>query len=487
MNIQKIVDALTGVNYRFSTRQQLFNFYISLSVLLYGIAVITVMALDLNEWYGIASVSLQVINILIWYFAVIKHRYSQSIYIFIGINSAAIVILFFVNGGWNGPMPMGIMVALFLVLYLIPKSWHALVISYAILAAIGTIEYFFPEWVIPYPDADTARISYISAAALLTFFMYAGFVITQKKMIENIDAQAGMLKQSKDEAQTLLEELQTHQEELSTANEYLQKISKKFNDSQRKYYDLLTQLKAVVYRWKFEPNGKAHIEFISNGCLEITGYNASDFTSNKIDYLTAIIHPEDKEKTWSQIQNCIEASRAYNVTYRIITADKQIKWVQEKGEAVYENHTPVFLDGFITDVTDMVVKQQPLQLLNELINASNTATLVVNSHEQIVYAGKSIEELLGIELESLIYKKISEVRFLNLPEFKYAMLQTQLLGEFSLSIDYSNQHDALTKIALTAKKIVFDNSNYYAITLRHTHGNSIPVQENATLPLANLL
>lgn len=138
----------------------------------------------------------------------------------------------------------------------------------------------------------------------------------------------------------------------------IKKTNAELIESNRKFDALINNLKGIVFRCK---NTKAYeMDYISEGCLEVTGYSFEDFMSQKIAYGNLIL-VEDRDKVWEDIQNAVSQGRPYSVEYRIKHLDGTIKYVWEKGTAIDdEKNDGVILEGFITDIT--LQKETELEL-----------------------------------------------------------------------------------------------------------------------------
>lgn len=143
---------------------------------------------------------------------------------------------------------------------------------------------------------------------------------------------------------------------------YIQELHEK----QRQLETLMSNLPGMAYRMINQPEWPA--EIVSQGALDLTGYKPEDLTmgTQKI-YYNDLIHPEDREKVWQAVQKGVRGKQAFTIMYRIYDADKNLKWVWEKGKAVLgERDEVIALEGFITDVTDRKIAEDKLkQALNE--------------------------------------------------------------------------------------------------------------------------
>ncbi|MFW5960556.1 MAG: PAS domain S-box protein, partial [Chitinivibrionales bacterium] len=122
-------------------------------------------------------------------------------------------------------------------------------------------------------------------------------------------------------------------------------------ESERKLKTLMDNIHGFAYRCRNTPDWK--MEFISNACYEITGYTSKELTNNSTASFSDVIHPEDRDRVWEEIQNTLKEKRHYEIEYRIITKEGKERWLWERGVSVsYKGNTAEILEGFVTDITE---------------------------------------------------------------------------------------------------------------------------------------
>lgn len=132
------------------------------------------------------------------------------------------------------------------------------------------------------------------------------------------------------------------------------------HESQRAISTLLSNLPGMVYRCRNDKDWT--VEFASEGCLGLTGYQPSDLTGRKVSYGQDLIHPDDQESVWSDVQAAVREKRSFHLVYRIITADKKEKWVSEQGMGIFSSDgNLVALEGFITDISERRQAEEELR------------------------------------------------------------------------------------------------------------------------------
>lgn len=119
--------------------------------------------------------------------------------------------------------------------------------------------------------------------------------------------------------------------------------------NRRSLSTLLSNIPGMVYRCKNDKNWT--FEFVSDGCLEVTGYEPYEMIENPNFSYTMTIHPDDRQRTWECAQQQIDKQEKFQLIYRLISRSGNIKWVWEQGRGIYSSAGELLaLEGFITDL-----------------------------------------------------------------------------------------------------------------------------------------
>ena len=135
-------------------------------------------------------------------------------------------------------------------------------------------------------------------------------------------------------------------------------------ESERSKAVFISNIPGIAYRCNFDESWTMH--FISQGCLELTGYPPEDLINNsKLSY-NDIICDKYKAPVWQDWIYAVENKKRYKGEYEIQTALGDRKWVLEMGQAVYSSNDDVLaLEGIIIDIDDSKRRYEQILYMND--------------------------------------------------------------------------------------------------------------------------
>ena len=138
------------------------------------------------------------------------------------------------------------------------------------------------------------------------------------------------------------------------------RAEERLQESQRVLSTLIGNLPGMAYRRK--PGKDWPVEFISEGSFDLTGYRSADLVDSKVTSYRQLIHPNDRKAVWQKVKESLKAGEHFEMMYRIIRADRKVRWVWERGMGIYSpSGKIVAVEGLITDVTEYKEAQQELE------------------------------------------------------------------------------------------------------------------------------
>lgn len=134
-------------------------------------------------------------------------------------------------------------------------------------------------------------------------------------------------------------------------------------ESRRTLDTLMRNLPGMAYRARPDPD--LALEFVSAGCLELTGYRAEELTAEGFG-LRRLLLAEDRPRHEEALRLALAQGGPYEVSCRIQPRAGAPKWVWERGVVVPGAHggTPA-LEGFLSDITGQKQIEEALRQAKE--------------------------------------------------------------------------------------------------------------------------
>ena len=187
---------------------------------------------------------------------------------------------------------------------------------------------------------------------------------------------------------------------------------KVLKESERSKTVLLSHLPGMAYRcWN---DDDWTMEFISDGCLTLTGYEKESLLFNNERSFRSIIVPEYVNLLRREWETILSLKKTFRYEYEIITASGRRKWVLEMGQGIYDDKGNVeALEGIVIDIDEQ--KNREAQIIYMLEHDYLTGLYNRKYYEEKMHTLDN-EECLPL---SIILADISGVRLIN-DAFGYA-------------------------------------------------------------------
>ena len=191
---------------------------------------------------------------------------------------------------------------------------------------------------------------------------------------------------------------------------------------------LLHHLPGVVYRCEIAHPWR--MEYISPGIEKLTGYPVAEFRDGDVTF-GSVIHPEDRDKASRIVDQALNNGEPFELTYRIVTAAGDIKWVWEQGAALLEDDgTVVAIQGFMADFTR--VRNADLKVAEQatLLDKARDAIVVIDPDSRITYWNHGAERMYGWSASEVEGKLLCELLHQDHEAFRTAYEATLAEGDW---------------------------------------------------------
>ena len=161
------------------------------------------------------------------------------------------------------------------------------------------------------------------------------------------------------------------------------RTERRMKESERRLQTLMSNLPGMAYR-AINDAGRTML-FVSDGCLELTGYSASDLLRAATLSYTRLILPEDAGGVAEKIYAAMVRREPFRLEYRIRRADGQHVWVWDSGHGVTSDSGEMLcIEGLIIDITERKHAEAMLEqarLASDTANRAKDEFLANMSHE----------------------------------------------------------------------------------------------------------
>ncbi|WP_274521716.1 methyl-accepting chemotaxis protein [Halorhodospira halochloris] len=135
---------------------------------------------------------------------------------------------------------------------------------------------------------------------------------------------------------------------MSSADARIQESSEQ-TDKLDALESIATRMNGFMYRCKSDNDYT--MLFMAGAVTGLTGYQPADLINNRRHSYMDLIHDEDSPQVDRAIEKGSREREAWNIDYRIRTAKREVRWVNERGGAVYDSNGEVlYLEGAVFDI-----------------------------------------------------------------------------------------------------------------------------------------
>jgi PAS domain S-box-containing protein len=183
------------------------------------------------------------------------------------------------------------------------------------------------------------------------------------------------------------------------------RAEQKLREKERALSTLMSNLPGLAYRCRNDASWT--MEFLSEGCLELTGYAPAELLGSAPKAYVDIIHPEDRERVWEEVQAALREGKKFQLLYRIVPKEGGEKWVWEQGLGVCSATGKLeVLEGFVTDVSERRRADESLRVSEERFRAiwehSIDGMRLTDQEGRIVAVNEAFCHLVKLPREKLV-------------------------------------------------------------------------------------
>jgi PAS domain S-box-containing protein len=180
----------------------------------------------------------------------------------------------------------------------------------------------------------------------------------------------------------------------------------RLKEAEAKYRTLVEQIPLATY---INDTGMpVHTKYMSPQIETMLGYPVSDWLQP--NFFLTCLHPGDHDRVLEEVERTHNAGEDFQCEYRLIAADGRVVWVLDETVAVRDDeYRPIFLQGFLVDVTDRRASDDALreseQLHRLVVEGSRDLITLLDPSGKVRYASPASQTILGWPPEEIHGRK----------------------------------------------------------------------------------
>ncbi len=232
-------------------------------------------------------------------------------------------------------------------------------------------------------------------------------------------------------------------------------------ESERSKAVLVSNLPGLAYRCSYDREWT--MQFVSDGCLKLTGYSKDQLLHNRAISYNDIIAPEYRERLWKQWGRVLQKKRSLKTEYEIITASGVHKWVMELGEGVFNEHGQVIaLEGIVLDISDRKKAERQIKSIlkrsQSMINNHQAVMLLIEPGSgNILEANKAATDFYGYAKDELLQMTIQDINTMDPENVRSLRLRVLEKGQRYYTIPHRLKSGEIRLVDIYSNPIVYDN------------------------------
>ena len=196
----------------------------------------------------------------------------------------------------------------------------------------------------------------------------------------------------------------------------LKQAQQRLLESRQIYQDLVQTIEGIVWECEFPSH---QVTFVSDYAEQYLGYPIHMWHDDP-HFLLNMIHPKDRERVSKFCNDATLRKENHVIEYRVIHANREIRWVRDLVTVVIKNDQPVKLRGIMLDITAQQQTENALresqQQLQNILDYSPNIIFMKDCEGRYLLVNKRCEDLLGLKNENIYGKTAHEIFPQNVAE-----------------------------------------------------------------------
>jgi PAS domain S-box-containing protein len=174
---------------------------------------------------------------------------------------------------------------------------------------------------------------------------------------------------------------------------------------------LIDNLPGIIYQHRDEAEWP--LTLIRGNCEELMGYSEQELQSD-VHLAEQAIHPDDREYHNRTLRDELETTGSYELTYRILHKDGDVRWVLDSGQKHDSpTHEGELFSGILIDISELKRYEQELgdtrQRLEAVLENTTTPMFMKDASGEYLLVNNGYRELFGLDDQTVVGRTDEEL------------------------------------------------------------------------------
>lgn len=180
-----------------------------------------------------------------------------------------------------------------------------------------------------------------------------------------------------------------------------ERLLAEFHEREEMFRQVSESINDVVWVNTLDEDG---LTFVNRAYEEVWGRPREELYESR-DAVLEGIHPDDQERVREAMESQLDSPEDYDITYRVVQPDGDIRWVRSSAFGIRENGELVRIVGVARDITERKDREEELaaerDLIERMLEASPVGIVVIDTDGTIVRANEQAGTILGVPQDEL--------------------------------------------------------------------------------------
>jgi len=158
-----------------------------------------------------------------------------------------------------------------------------------------------------------------------------------------------MMRRTKSQLIEEIERLKALNQQLEESKAHFENALKQNKELNRLLDEIVDHMPGMGYQCLNDEDWT--MVYVTDDCYDLTGYKPVELIGNWTISYNQLIHPDDRDYVWKEVETAVAQKEKFRMKYRLITAEGKEKQVWEIGMGIYDNDGKLEkIQGFISDI-----------------------------------------------------------------------------------------------------------------------------------------